>query len=92
MPSISASRTLLLQASSSKVYASLPLAIQDWRPVWFGRHKSRCRGFFVSCMWLPVMGGPYVGIFGCAGVQLAGTPTHTVPPTLIGVRRRCYHL
>lgn len=54
--------------------------------------KAAVAAFLCPACGCPFMGGPYVGIFGCAGVQLAGTPTHTVPPTLIGVRGRSWHL
>lgn len=46
------------------------------------RHTS---GFFVSAAWLAYMGGP-CGAAQAAPVPNPGTPTRTVPPTLIGVR------
>lgn len=47
------------------------------------RHKS---GFFVSAAWQAFMGGP-CGASSEAPEPNPGTPTCTVPPTLIGVRR-----
>jgi hypothetical protein len=42
-------------------------------------------GFFVSAAWLAYMGGP-CGAAQAAPVPNPGTPTCTVPPSLIGVR------
>lgn len=42
-------------------------------------------GFLCPQHGKPSMGGPCVGIVRCAGPS-TGTPTRTVPPSLIGVR------
>ncbi len=52
---------------------------------WIRRTHRLKSGFFVSAAWLAFMGGP-CGAAQAAPVPNPGTPTCTVPPTLIGVR------